>query len=144
MQLDHVFSDYIIIYYYIGRNKIVLHVNGTGSGSDFVDPQADLLFTCMITPCFGLWNQNVFYDVNPFSPTDQKPISVQTSVQPVTSRLIRIYTICQSDFGFRLTPLFASVDKSKFKNGRVHFRSSGTKELSYHTNRIQKVKGCVF
>ena len=31
---------------------------------------------------------------------------------------------------FRLKPLFASVDKSKLKNRRVHFRTSGMKGLS--------------
>ena len=31
----------------------------------------------------------------------------------------------------RRKPLFASVDKSKFKNGRVHFRKSGMNGLLY-------------
>ena len=44
----------------------------------------------------------------------------------VTSRLIRIYTVCHSviDF-FLLKPLFATMDESNFKDGRVHFRNSG-------------------
>ena len=45
------------------------------------------------------------------------------------SCLIRIYTVCHSVFDFRLKPLFASVDKSKFKNGRVQFRNSRMKGL---------------
>ena len=39
------------------------------------------------------------------------------------SRLIRSYAVCQSDFDFVLKPLFASVDISKFKDGRIHFRN---------------------
>ena len=38
--------------------------------------------------------------------------------------LIRTCNVCHSDTDFRLKPLFASVDKSKFENGRVHFRNS--------------------
>ena len=37
----------------------------------------------------------------------------------VTSHLIRIYTICNSGFDFRLKPLSASVDMSLFKDRRV-------------------------
>ena len=33
-------------------------------------------------------------------------------------------------FDFRLKPLFASVGKSRFKNGRVHLRNSGVKGLN--------------
>ena len=36
-------------------------------------------------------------------------------------------------FNFRLKPLFVSVDMSKFKNGRVHFRNSGMKGLHVQT-----------
>ena len=43
---------------------------------------------------------------------------------------IRIYTICHSGLDFRLKPLFAVVSTSKFKDGRVHFRDSGMKELN--------------
>ena len=38
-------------------------------------------------------------------------------------------TVYQSGFCFRLKPLFASVDVSKFKNGTAHFRNSGLKGL---------------
>ena len=44
-----------------------------------------------------------------------------------TSHLIWIYTVCHSDFNFRLKPLFASVDMSKFKDGGVHIRNTGMK-----------------
>ena len=44
----------------------------------------------------------------------------------LTSRLIWIYTVCN----FRLKSLFESVDMSKLKNGRVHFRNIGMKGLS--------------
>ena len=36
---------------------------------------------------------------------------------------------CHSLFYFRLKPLFASVDMSNFKEGRVHFRNSRMKGL---------------
>ena len=45
------------------------------------------------------------------------------------SHLIRSYTVCHSVFDFTLKPLFASVDMSKFKDGRMHFRNSGMKRL---------------
>ena len=32
-------------------------------------------------------------------------------------------------FDLRLKPRFASVDMSKFKDGRVHFRNAGVNEL---------------
>ena len=38
-------------------------------------------------------------------------------------------TVCHFVFDFRLRPIFASVGKSKFKNGRVHFINSGMKGL---------------
>ena len=47
----------------------------------------------------------------------------------VTSCLIRIVYHSVSDF--RLKPLFTSVDKSKFKNGRVHLRNSGMAGLNH-------------
>ena len=46
------------------------------------------------------------------------------------SCLIRIYTVCHFVFDFfRLIPVFASVDMSIFKDGRVHFRNALMKEL---------------
>ena len=48
------------------------------------------------------------------------------------NRLFRIYTVCHSVFDFRLKPLFASVNMSKFKDGRVHFRNFGMKGLTSH------------
>ena len=55
-----------------------------------------------------------------------------------TSRLIRIYTVCNSGFDFRLKLLFESVGMSKFKNGRIYFKTSGMKWLKYHlfTTRV--------
>ena len=44
-------------------------------------------------------------------------------------RLLRIYTVCHSVFDFKLKLLFASLDKSKFKGGGVHFRNSRMKGL---------------
>ena len=35
------------------------------------------------------------------------------------NRLIRIYTVCHSVFDFRLKPLFASVDMSKFNDSSL-------------------------
>ena len=43
--------------------------------------------------------------------------------------LCRIYTVCNSVFDIWLASLFALVDMSKFKDGRVHFRNSGMKGL---------------
>ena len=56
------------------------------------------------------------------------------------SPLIRIYTVCHSVFHFRLQALFASVDMSKFKDGRVHFRNSGVKGLITVKVRHQRSK----
>ena len=47
----------------------------------------------------------------------------------IMSSFIRIYMVCHSTYHFNLKPLFSSVDKSKFKDGRVHFRNSGMKGL---------------
>ena len=44
-------------------------------------------------------------------------------------RLIRIYTVYQSVFDFELKPLFARMEMSKSKDGRVHFRNTGVKGL---------------
>ena len=41
----------------------------------------------------------------------------------VMSCHIWIYTVCHSVFYFKLKPLLALVAKSKFKDGRVHFRA---------------------
>ena len=36
------------------------------------------------------------------------------------SRLIRIYTVFHSVLDFRQNPLFASMEPSQFKDGKVH------------------------
>ena len=41
----------------------------------------------------------------------------------------RIYTVRHSVFDFRLKLLFAAMDMSKFKDGKVHFRNLGMKGL---------------
>ena len=41
-----------------------------------------------------------------------------------------ILTVCHFVFDFRLKPLFALVDMSKFKGGKVHYRNSGMEELT--------------
>ena len=66
------------------------------------------------------------------SPLEFEITRVDCSVDPddVTAcnePFIRIYTICHSDFDFRLKHQIALVDKSKFKDGRFHFRNSGMK-----------------
>ena len=54
------------------------------------------------------------------------------SVEPIlVTRLIRIYTVCHSVFDLRLKPLFASVNMSKFKDGKFHLRDSGMKALMH-------------
>ena len=47
-----------------------------------------------------------------------------------TSLLIRIYTVCHSVIDFLLKPLFATMDVSKFRDGRVYFRKSEVKGLN--------------
>ena len=49
----------------------------------------------------------------------------------VTSRLIRICTVCHSVFDFTLKPLFEAVEMSKFKDGRVHSRNSRMTGINY-------------
>ena len=52
---------------------------------------------------------------------------------------LRIYTICHSGFDCRRKPLFASVDKSKFNNWRVHLRNSwmnGLKSPHYNDRNL--------
>ena len=66
---------------------------------------------------------------NPFSPVDQNQCLCKQCRSRWDGRLIRIYIVCHSVFDFRLKPQIVSVDKSKFKNGRVHFRNSGIKRL---------------
>ena len=39
-------------------------------------------------------------------------------------------TVCHSVFDFTVKPLFKTVVRSKFKDGRVHFRNSGMKGLN--------------
>ena len=46
------------------------------------------------------------------------------------SRLIRIYTVCHSVFDFWMAAPFATMDVSKFKRRRVHFKNSGAKGLN--------------
>ena len=58
----------------------------------------------------------------------------------LTSRLIWIYTVCHSVIDFRLKPLCASVDMSKLKDGRVHFRNSGMKRLIKTLERNYEVR----
>ena len=43
------------------------------------------------------------------------------------SHLIRIYTVCHTVFDYRLKPLFAIMDRPKYKDGHVDFRNSGVK-----------------
>ena len=45
------------------------------------------------------------------------------SLNPVTSRLVKIYTACNFVFGFD------AIDMSKFKAGRGHLRNVGVKGL---------------
>ena len=61
-----------------------------------------------------------------------KKDSCANSVDPgETARLIKIYTVCHSVFDIRLKPLFASVNMSRFKDGRVHFRNLGMQGLIF-------------
>ena len=69
----------------------------------------------------------------PFRPCKSNQTHMQTVYiqmrRLVTSRLIGIYTVCHSVFVFYLIPLFAAMDMSKFKDGRVIFRNLGMKGL---------------
>ena len=42
-------------------------------------------------------------------------------------------------FNFTLEPLFASGDKSKFKDGRVHFRNSDVKGLRLSLQLLERL-----
>ena len=75
--------------------------------------------------------------------TDTSANSVDLDETAHMSRLIRIYTICHSVFDFRLKPLFASMDVTKFKDGKVHVRNSGVKELmKFSISNRYEVEGC--
>ena len=65
---------------------------------------------------------------SPFSPADQKQIPVETVWVQMRRHLI--YTVCCSVFDFRMKPLFASLDMSRFKDERFHFRNKRVKRLS--------------
>ena len=54
----------------------------------------------------------------------------------IMSRLIWIYTVCHSVFYFLLIPLFATMDTSKFKDGRVQFTNTRVKRLSLQKWRL--------
>ena len=80
-----------------------------------------------------------FFSINPFCPADQTRYlckqcrswwncSWSTILSGYTLWNIHCLPFC---FDFRL---FASVDKSQFKNGRVYFRNWGMKELTCHSH----------
>ena len=70
------------------------------------------------------------YSFHPYRPIQVPLQTVQIQMrQLVTSRLIRICTVCHSVFHFKLKHLFASMAMSKFKAGRLHFRNSQMKGL---------------
>ena len=50
------------------------------------------------------------------------------------SRLIWIYTVSNSVTELQLKHLFATMDVSKFRDGRVHFRNLGVKGLKQTEN----------
>ena len=58
----------------------------------------------------------------------------------VTSRLIRIYTVCNSVIDFWLKPLLATMGVSKFRDGRIPFRNSRLKELKCSLHYQERFK----
>ena len=46
----------------------------------------------------------------------------------VTSRFISIYTICEFCYGFLTKRIFATMDVSKYRGGRVYVKNPGVKE----------------
>ena len=66
-----------------------------------------------------------------------------TSVDPdVMSRLIRIYTVCHSIIDFWMKTLFATMDVSKFRDRREHFRNSEVKGLT-HLSSISSMNSSI-
>ena len=50
-------------------------------------------------------------------------------------------TVCNSVFDFRLKPLFAPVDMSKFKDGRVHQKIRGER-VNVVVTFTRQLSGC--
>ena len=62
-----------------------------------------------------------------------------TMRQFVMSSLIRIYTVSHFVFDFGLNPLFTSVVKSKFKNGKSHSETQGKKGLMLRNQQYKVI-----
>ena len=75
----------------------------------------------------------------------QTKTDILKTVKIQMSRLIRIFTVCHYVFEFKVkpSPLFASVEMSKFKNGSVYFRNAEMKGLKWqrinNNKRFEKV-----
>ena len=104
------------------------------------------VFVCCFFVLFFQKNNNLVVStlrVNPFNLADQKRyLCKQCRSWLVMSHLIRIYTEYHSVFEFRLKSIFASVDISKFKDGRVHFRKLGMKGLILKSNNEHDLYYC--
>ena len=80
--------------------------------------------------------QHIFVEnkkLNPFShvnPNSTYANSVAPDEMAVTSRLIRIYTVCHLVLDFCLIALLATMVVSKIKDGRVLCRNSGMKVVT--------------
>ena len=88
----------------------------------------------------SIWDEfftNIAYLFEPFHPCKPIRIPLQTVQSQmrglIMSCLATIYTVCHSDIDFWLKPLFATMDVSKFRGGRVHFINTGerVKESQY-------------
>ena len=80
-----------------------------------------------------LRNGSLQSDFNPFVPEDQYSTLQTVQIQMrrlIMSRLIRIFIVCHAVVDISLKPLFATMDVSKLRDGRVHFRTSGVKGLT--------------
>ena len=86
------------------------------------------------------WYSESYNQFNLFSPVDQDRYcanSVDPNKTLITS-LCKIYSVCRSVFQTEMKPLFASVDMSKYKDRRIHFRNSGRKGLKKY-NQLKEV-----
>ena len=92
------------------------------------------------TSYLELWNEHELFNLSSQqTTTDTCANSVDPDEIPHKEPSHQNLHCLPFHFDFRLKPLFASVDVSKFKDGRVHFRNLGVKGLRKNrsTYRLQ-------
>ena len=92
-----------------------------------IDTESFFCFTAFLLIYISLWC---------FTDATEDPCLDQTYIwKLITSRLIRIHAVSHSLIDFWLKLLAATMDFSKFRDERVHFRNPGMKELKHQLNR---------